>query len=116
MTTCLPQIVRGNSACLISISHAAAYQAFSGKDWAMAVLSNSGCRMYTIHPDLAQYITDMYTGLVAMRAAAQHERCGPRSAYFAWGCFHDFCPGRAVPRRRDAMPGPGHEIVRASRL
>src|SRR6202035_1799118 len=36
--------------------------------------------------------------------------------YFAWGCFRDFCPGPAVHRRRDAMPGPGHEIVSASRL
>ena len=36
--------------------------------------------------------------------------------YFAWGCFRDFCPGPAVHRRRDAMPGPGHEIVSVSRL
>ena len=36
--------------------------------------------------------------------------------YFAWGCFRFFCPGPAVHRRRDAMPGPGHEIVSASRL
>jgi hypothetical protein len=30
--------------------------------------------------------------------------------------FAIFCPGPAVHRRRDAMPGPGHEIVSASRL
>src|ERR1700686_601580 len=35
ITTCLPQIVRGDSACLISASQAAAYQAFIGKDRAM---------------------------------------------------------------------------------
>src|SRR5882672_12274873 len=46
MTTCLPQIVRGNSACLISTSHAAAYQALIGKDWTTA-LPPSG----VLHPD-----------------------------------------------------------------
>ncbi len=30
--------------------------------------------------------------------------------------FAIFCPGPAVHRRRDGMPGPGHEIVSASRL
>jgi hypothetical protein len=30
--------------------------------------------------------------------------------------FAIFCPGPAVHRRSDAMPGPGHEIVSASRL
>src|SRR6266852_9049420 len=30
--------------------------------------------------------------------------------------FAIFCPGPALHRRRDAMPGPGHEIVSASRL
>src|ERR1700730_10710782 len=38
------------------------------------------------------------------------------SLYFAWGRFLDFCPGPSVHRRRDGMPGPGHEIVSASRL
>jgi hypothetical protein len=27
--------------------------------------------------------------------------------YFAWGCFRYFCPGPALHRGRDAMPGPG---------
>src|ERR1700722_11759934 len=38
MTTCLPQIVRGNSACLISASHATAYHAFIGKFCAIIML------------------------------------------------------------------------------
>src|SRR3981189_1781051 len=36
--------------------------------------------------------------------------------YFAWGCFRDFLSKPCVHRRRGAMPGPGHEIVGASRL
>jgi hypothetical protein len=38
--------------------------------------------------------------------------------YFAWGCFRDFLsrPCLAPPKGRYAMPGPGHEIVSASRL
>jgi hypothetical protein len=36
--------------------------------------------------------------------------------YFAWGCFRDFLSRPCRHRRRDAMPGPGHEIVSASRL
>src|SRR5882724_10715058 len=43
MTTCLPQIVRGNSACLISTSHAAAYQALIGKDWDMGLPPSGFC-------------------------------------------------------------------------
>jgi hypothetical protein len=42
-------------------------------------------------------------------------RAGAHS-FFAWGCFRYFCPGPAVHRRRDAMPGPGHQIVSATRL
>jgi hypothetical protein len=36
---------------------------------------------------------------------------GRGAPYFAWGCFRDFCPGPAMHRRSDAMPGPGDEIV-----
>src|ERR1700722_21006560 len=44
ITTCLPQMVRGNSARLISTSQAAAYQAFIGK--VRAIGNALGCDMH----------------------------------------------------------------------
>ncbi len=60
----------------------------------------------------------MTTAHFSSRAQTQRSRSAASrgSLYFAWGCFRDFCPGPAVHRRRDGMPGPGHEIVSASRL
>src|SRR4051812_11816571 len=49
ITTCLPQIVRGNSAGLTSASHAAAYQAFMGKGFVMGRSPAAYvCVVYTI--------------------------------------------------------------------
>src|SRR4030081_3141503 len=49
--------------------------------------------------------------------AAQQECCEPGVHSTLHGVvFAIFCPGPAVHRRSDAMPGPGHEIVSASRL
>jgi len=48
--------------------------------------------------------------------AAQQECCERGSFYFAWGCFFAiFCPGLPCTAE-GSMPGPGHEIVSASRL
>ena len=61
----------------------------------------------------------MTTAHFSSRARTQRSRSAASrgSLYFAWGCFRDFLSRRpAVHRRSDAMPGPGHEIVSASRL
>jgi hypothetical protein len=49
------------------------------------------------------------------RSAARVLRAGVHSTLHGV-VFAIFCPGPALHRRRDAMPGPGHEIVSASRL
>src|SRR5258705_12551096 len=49
ITTCLPQIVRGNSACLRSTSQAAAYQALSGKGDGMWLRSSIQANAVCIH-------------------------------------------------------------------
>src|ERR1700682_607670 len=49
------------------------------------------------------------------RGAARVLRAGVHSTLHGV-VFAIFCPGPALHRRRDAMPGPGHEIVSASRL
>jgi hypothetical protein len=49
--------------------------------------------------------------------AAQHECCEPEPTLTLHGVvFAIFCPAPVVHRRSDATPGPGHEIVSASRL
>src|SRR3982075_1335136 len=49
------------------------------------------------------------------RSAARVLRAGIHSTLHGV-VFAIFCPGPALHRRRDTMPGPGHEIVSASRL
>jgi hypothetical protein len=49
------------------------------------------------------------------RSAARVLRAGVSSTLHGV-VFAIFCASRAVHRRRDAMPGPGYEIVSASRL
>src|SRR6266850_4644184 len=49
------------------------------------------------------------------RSAARVLRAGVHSTLHGV-VFAIFCPGPALHRRRDAMPGPGHEVVSASRL
>src|SRR5712664_3586151 len=53
-------------------------------------------------------------GLSSAPDAAQQECCVHSTLHGV--VFAIFCPGPALHRRRDAMPGPGHEIVSASRL
>jgi hypothetical protein len=43
----------------------------------------------------------------AQAKAQPRRRKAGSNPNFAWGCFRDFCPGPAVHRGRDAMPGPG---------